>query len=86
MRSLIGLQAKTARVVVAPDGQEVDVPRAGAAGNIVLVRPGDRKSPPRPRPEGRSWMRPCSPASPPVTKKTGDLVFSHQQDRSLPSK
>jgi Cu+-exporting ATPase len=41
IRALIGLQARTARVV--RDGQEIDIPvEAVAAGDIVIVRPGEK--------------------------------------------
>jgi Cu+-exporting ATPase len=41
IRRLIGLQPRTARVLV--NGQEVEVPAAAvAAGHVVLVRPGER--------------------------------------------
>ncbi|SDY67578.1 heavy metal translocating P-type ATPase [Hymenobacter psychrophilus] len=77
MRSLIGLQAKTARVV-RPDGQEVDVPIAQVQlGDIVLVRPGEKVATDGRITAGQSAVDEAmlTGESLPVEKKTGDPVF-----------
>ncbi|NVO86271.1 heavy metal translocating P-type ATPase [Hymenobacter terrestris] len=77
MRSLMGLQAKTARVV-RPDGQEVDVPiEQVQLGNIVLVRPGEKVATDGIITDGQSSLDEAmlTGESLPVTKKTGDPVF-----------
>ena len=77
MRSLIGLQAKTARVV-RPDGQEVDVDiNQVKLGDIVLVRPGEKVATDGLITEGRSALDEAmlTGESLPVEKQTGDAVF-----------
>ncbi|GAB3846718.1 heavy metal translocating P-type ATPase [Hymenobacter terrigena] len=77
MRSLIALQAKTARVV-RPDGQEVDVDiNQVRLGDIVLVRPGEKVATDGLITEGRSALDEAmlTGESLPVEKKVGDAVF-----------
>ncbi|MET4075929.1 heavy metal translocating P-type ATPase [Hymenobacter sp. UYCo722] len=77
MRSLIGLQAKTARVV-RPDGAEVDVPiEQVQLGDIVVVRPGEKVATDGRITEGQSSLDEAmlTGESLPVEKKTGDPVF-----------
>ena len=82
MRSLIGLQAKTARVVRStesdPDGQEIDIPiNEVRLGDIVLVRPGEKVATDGLITEGRSALDEAmlTGESLSVEKKTGDPVF-----------
>ncbi|WP_216680557.1 heavy metal translocating P-type ATPase [Hymenobacter siberiensis] len=77
MRSLIGLQAKTARVV-RPGGAEVDVPiEQVQLGDIVVVRPGEKVATDGRITEGQSSFDEAmlTGESLPVEKKTGDPVF-----------
>ncbi len=77
MKSLIGLQAKTARVV-RPDGAEVDVPIGQVQlGDLVLVRPGEKVATDGLITEGQSSLDEAmlTGESLPVAKKTGDPVF-----------
>ncbi|OGX86586.1 heavy metal translocating P-type ATPase [Hymenobacter glacialis] len=77
MRSLIGLQAKTARVV-RPNGEEVDVPiEQVQLGDIVVVRPGEKVATDGRITEGQSSLDEAmlTGESLPVTKKAGDPVF-----------
>lgn len=82
MRSLIGLQAKTARVVRPtgsdPGGAEVDVPiEQVQLGDIVVVRPGEKVATDGLITEGQSAVDEAmlTGESLPVEKKTGDPVF-----------
>ncbi|OUJ74994.1 heavy metal translocating P-type ATPase [Hymenobacter crusticola] len=77
MRALMGLQAKTARVV-RPGGQEVDVPIDQVQlGDLVVVRPGEKVATDGIVQEGYSAVDEAmlTGESLPVTKKTGDPVF-----------
>jgi Cu+-exporting ATPase len=77
MRSLIGLQAKTARVV-RPDGAEVDVPiEQVQLGDLVVVRPGEKVATDGLITEGSSAVDEAmlTGESLPVQKQTGDPVF-----------
>ncbi|AMJ66197.1 heavy metal translocating P-type ATPase [Hymenobacter sp. PAMC 26628] len=77
MRSLIGLQAKTARVVRS-GGAEVDVPiERVQLGDIVVVRPGEKVATDGRITEGSSSLDEAmlTGESLPVEKQTGDLVF-----------
>ncbi|MBO2012563.1 heavy metal translocating P-type ATPase [Hymenobacter negativus] len=77
MRSLLGLQAKTARVL-RPNGQELDVPIAQVQpGDVVLVRPGEKVATDGEIIEGTSAIDEAmlTGESLPVTKKAGDPVF-----------
>ncbi|MDO7854513.1 heavy metal translocating P-type ATPase [Hymenobacter convexus] len=77
MRSLIGLQAKTARVV-RPDGAEVDVPiEQVQLGDIVVVRPGEKVATDGLITEGTSALDEAmlTGESLPVQKQVGDPVF-----------
>jgi Cu+-exporting ATPase len=77
MRSLMGLQAKTARVV-RPDGAEVDVPiEQVQQGDIVLVRPGEKVPTDGLITEGQSSLDEAmlTGESLPVAKQAGDPVF-----------
>jgi Cu+-exporting ATPase len=77
MRSLIGLQAKTARVV-RPDGAEVDVPiEQVQLGDIVVVRPGEKVATDGLITEGSSALDEAmlTGESLPVQKQVGDAVF-----------
>jgi Cu+-exporting ATPase len=77
MRSLIGLQAKTARVV-RPDGAEVDVPiEQVQLGDLVVVRPGEKVATDGLITEGASSLDEAmlTGESLPVAKKAGDPVF-----------
>ena len=82
MRSLIGLQAKTARVVRPtgsdPAGTEVDVPiEQVQLGDIVVVRPGEKVATDGLITEGQSAVDEAmlTGESLPVEKKAGDPVF-----------
>ncbi|MBF9144354.1 heavy metal translocating P-type ATPase [Hymenobacter properus] len=77
MRSLIGLQAKTARVV-RPDGVEVDVPiEQVQLGDLVVVRPGEKVATDGLITEGSSALDEAmlTGESLPVQKQVGDAVF-----------
>ncbi len=77
MRSLIGLQAKTARVV-RPDGAEVDVPiELVQLGDLVVVRPGEKVATDGLITEGSSALDEAmlTGESLPVQKQVGDAVF-----------
>ena len=77
IRSLMGLQAKTARVV-RPGGQEVDVPiEQVQLGDIIMVRPGEKVATDGRITEGQSSLDEAmlTGESLPVEKKTGDPVF-----------
>ena len=77
IKSLIGLQAKTARVV-RPDGAEVDVPiEQVQLGDIVMVRPGEKVATDGLITAGSSSLDEAmlTGESLPVAKKAGDLVF-----------
>ncbi len=77
MKSLLGLQAKTARLVQ-PDGQEVDVPiEQVQLGDIVLVRPGEKVATDGLITAGHSALDEAmlTGESLPVEKKEGDPVF-----------
>ncbi len=76
MRRLIGLQAKTARVV--RDGQEVDIPADEVAvGDVVVVRPGEKIPVDGEVVEGRSAVDESmlTGESIPVEKGPGDEVI-----------
>ena len=76
IRKLIGLQAKTARVM--SDGQEMDVPiEAVQIADIVVVRPGEKVPVDGEIIEGRSTLDESmvTGESIPVTKGTGDTVI-----------
>jgi Cu+-exporting ATPase len=77
MRALLGLQARTARVVRA-DGQEVDVPiEQVRPGDLVAVRPGEKIATDGRLETGHSAVDEAmlTGESLPVEKKPGDLVF-----------
>ncbi|GGG55141.1 heavy metal translocating P-type ATPase [Hymenobacter glacieicola] len=77
IKALMGLQAKTARVVRA-DGQEVDVPIAHVQlGDLVVVRPGEKVATDGMLEEGHSAVDEAmlTGESLPVEKKVGDVVF-----------
>ena len=77
MKALLGLQAKTARVV-RPDGQEVDVPIEQVQLNdLVVVRPGEKVATDGRIEEGQSAVDEAmlTGESLPVAKKAGDNVF-----------
>ncbi|VBB07806.1 p-type atpase phosphorylation site [Lucifera butyrica] len=75
IKALMGLQAKTARVV--RNGQETDIPvEAVAAGDIIIVRPGEKVPVDGFITEGNSTVDESmlTGESIPVDKKTGDGV------------
>ncbi|WP_426492504.1 heavy metal translocating P-type ATPase [Hymenobacter sp. 102] len=77
IRALMGLQAKTARVV-RPGGQEVDVPiEQVQLGDLVVVRPGEKVATDGVIEEGHSAVDEAmlTGESLPVEKKAGDPVF-----------
>ncbi|WP_078062852.1 heavy metal translocating P-type ATPase [Solirubrum puertoriconensis] len=77
IRKLIGLQARTARVLH-PDGQEADVPIEQLRLNdVVLVRPGEKVATDGVVLEGRSAVDEAmlTGESLPVAKQPGDNVF-----------
>ncbi|UYZ61061.1 heavy metal translocating P-type ATPase [Hymenobacter latericus] len=77
IRKLIGLQARTARVL-RPDGQEADVPiEQVRLHDVVLVRPGEKVATDGVVLEGRSAVDEAmlTGESLPVEKKPGDNVF-----------
>ncbi|MCC6607306.1 MAG: copper-translocating P-type ATPase [Anaerolineae bacterium] len=76
IKQLIGLQAKTARVV--RNGQEVDIPIAEVVrGDVVLVRPGEKIPVDGVVVDGRSTIDESmlTGESLPVSKKAGDSVI-----------
>ncbi|MGI4835023.1 MAG: heavy metal translocating P-type ATPase [Janthinobacterium lividum] len=77
LRALLGLQAKTARVV-RPDGREEAVPVAALqVGDVVAVRPGEKVPTDGELTEGHSTLDESmlTGESLPVAKKPGDPVF-----------
>ncbi len=77
LRALLGLQAKTARVV-RPDGREEDVPVADLRpGDLVMVRPGEKVATDGQLTDGASTLDESmlTGESLPVEKKTGDAVY-----------
>ncbi|KAA9325107.1 copper-translocating P-type ATPase [Hymenobacter busanensis] len=77
IKALMGLQAKTARVV-RPGGQEVDVPiEQVQLGDLVVVRPGEKVATDGIIEEGHSAVDEAmlTGESLPVEKKAGDNVF-----------
>ena len=77
IKALMGLQAKTARVV-RPGGQEVDVPiEQVQPGDVVVVRPGEKVATDGVIEEGSSAVNEAmlTGESLPVEKKAGDPVF-----------
>ncbi|MBF9219782.1 heavy metal translocating P-type ATPase [Hymenobacter ruricola] len=77
IRALMGLQAKTARVV-RPGGQEIDVPiEQVQPGDVVLVRPGEKVATDGVITEGQSAVDEAmlTGESLPVAKRVGDAVF-----------
>ena len=77
LKALLGLQAKTARVVL-PDGREADVPVADLRpGDLVAVRPGEKVATDGQLTEGRSTLDESmlTGESLPVEKLPGDPVF-----------
>ena len=83
IRKLIGLQAKTARVV--RDGQDMDVPiDAVQPGDIVVVRPGEKVPVDGEIVDGRSTLDESmvTGESIPVTKSTGDTVIGATINRT----
>ena len=77
IRSLMGLQAKTARVV-RPGGQEIDVPiEQVQLDDVVVVRPGEKVATDGLITEGSSAVDEAmlTGESLPVEKKAGDPVF-----------
>jgi Cu+-exporting ATPase len=75
IKALMGLQAKTARVM--RDGQEVDIPvEEVTAGDVVIVRPGEKIPVDGVISEGNSTVDESmlTGESLPVDKKTGDQV------------
>lgn len=76
IRKLLGLQAKTARVV--RDGQETDIPFEDVqVGDTVIVRPGEKVPVDGEIMEGRSTLDESmvTGESLPVTKEVGDTVI-----------
>jgi len=77
LTALLGLQAKTARLVH-PDGREQDVPVADLRpGDVVAVRPGEKVATDGELLEGRSTLDESmlTGESLPVEKQAGDPVF-----------
>ena len=77
LKALLGLQAKTARLVL-PDGREQDVPLAQLRpGDLVAVRPGEKVATDGELTEGRSALNESmlTGESLPVDKQPGDAVF-----------
>ncbi|RSK44311.1 heavy metal translocating P-type ATPase [Hymenobacter perfusus] len=77
IKALMGLQARTARVV-RPGGQEVDVPiEQVQPGDLVLVRPGEKVATDGIMEEGHSAVDEAmlTGESLPVEKRAGDPVF-----------
>ena len=76
IRKLIGLQAKTARVI--REGQEVDIPIAAVAvGDVILVRPGEKVPVDGEIIDGSSTLDESmvTGESVPVKKQVGDQVI-----------
>ena len=76
IKALIGLQAKTARVV--RDGEQVDVPLEDVVeGDIVVVRPGEKIATDGEMVDGVSWVDESmlTGESMPVEKRPGERVF-----------
>jgi Cu+-exporting ATPase len=76
IKKLMGLQAKTARII--RDGQEVDVPiKEVKVGNIIIVRPGEKIPVDGEIIEGHSSVDESmiSGESLPVEKQVGDMVI-----------
>ena len=83
IRALIGLQARTARVV--RDGQEIDIPvETVAAGDIVIVRPGEKVPVDGELVEGESAVDESMVTGEPipVTKRAGDTVIGATINRT----
>ncbi|OGO15502.1 MAG: copper-translocating P-type ATPase [Chloroflexi bacterium RBG_16_48_8] len=83
IRKLMGLRAKTARVI--RDGQEVDVPiESVVAGDIILVRPGEKIPVDGTIVEGQSALDESmvTGESMPVDKKVGDEVIGATINRT----
>ncbi|GAB2954517.1 heavy metal translocating P-type ATPase [Hymenobacter coalescens] len=77
IKALMGLRAKTARVV-RPNGQEMDVPiEQVQLGDVVMVRPGEKVATDGVIEEGHSAVDEAmlTGESLPVEKKAGDPVF-----------
>ncbi|MBD2769041.1 copper-translocating P-type ATPase [Hymenobacter sp. BT664] len=77
IRALMGLQAKTARVV-RPNQQEVDIPiEQVQLGDVVVVRPGEKVATDGVITDGHSSLDEAmlTGESLPVEKKAGDAVF-----------
>ena len=77
LRALLGLQVKTARLVL-PDGREQDVPVADLhPGDVVAVRPGEKVATDGELTEGHSALDESmlTGESLPVEKNPGDPVF-----------
>ncbi len=77
IRALLGLRAKTARVL-RPNGQEVDIPLEQVrVGDVVRVRPGEKIATDGIIQEGRSAVDEAmlTGESLPVEKQAGDSVF-----------
>ncbi len=76
IKALIGLQAKTARVV--RDGEQVDLPLEDVVvGDLVVVRPGEKIATDGEMVEGVSWVDESmlTGESMPVEKRPGERVF-----------
>jgi P-type Cu+ transporter len=83
IRALIGLQARTARVV--RDGQEIDIPvETVAAGDIVIVRPGEKIPIDGELVDGESAVDESMVTGEPipVTKRPGDTVIGATINRT----
>jgi P-type Cu+ transporter len=83
IRALIGLQARTARVV--RDGQEIDIPvETVAAGDIVIVRPGEKVPVDGELVDGESAVDESMVTGEPipVTKRAGDTVIGATINRT----
>jgi Cu+-exporting ATPase len=84
MRALLGLQAKTARLLH-PDGTETDVPLEQLReGDVLSVRPGEKVPTDGLILEGRSTLDEAmlTGESLPVEKQPGDLVFGATLNRT----
>ena len=83
IRALIGLQARTARVVRA--GQEIDIPvETVAAGDIVIVRPGEKIPVDGELIDGESSVDESMVTGEPIpaTKRAGDTVIGATINRT----
>jgi P-type Cu+ transporter len=83
IRALVGLQARTARVV--RDGEEIDIPvEAVAAGDIVIVRPGEQVPVDGELVEGESAVDESMVTGEPIplTKRPGDNVIGATINRT----